>query len=308
VRLRRSRALALLLLPALLLPACGSGDSGSPALRDVKVSGEQGKKPTVSVKKNFSVDATSTRVLHEGSGAPVKKGQWVTVDYVLVNGRDAKELQNTFGSQKADFPVDDKKFLPGLVKGIVGKKIGSRVLVGIPPADGLGSQGQTQLGIGGTDTLLFVVDLTAARNPVTEVTGTAVPPRAGLPTVTGADKGKPKITVPKAAAPTKLVVQQLVKGTGPAVKAGQQLRMKYTGVLWNGGTEFDSSFNRTEPFQIPIGAGQLIKGWDQGLVGQPLGSRVLLVVPPDMGYGDKAQKGIPAKSTLVFVVDLVDPA
>ena len=308
MRLRRSRALALLLLPALLLPACGSGDAGSPALRDVKVSGDQGKKPTVSVRKNFSVDTTSTRVLREGNGAAVTKGQWLTVDYVLVNGRDAKELQNTFGTQKADFPVDEKRFLPGLVKGVLGKKLGSRVLIGIPPADGLGSQGQSQLGIGGTDTLLFVVDLTAARNPVTKVTGTPVPPQAGLPVVAGADKGKPTITVPKTAAPSKLVVQQLVKGTGPVVKPGQQLQMKYTGVLWAGGKEFDSSFNRPEPFQIPIGAGQLIKGWDQGLVGQPLGSRVLLVVPPAMAYGAKAQKGIPANSTLVFVVDLIDPA
>jgi peptidylprolyl isomerase len=306
VRLSRSRALALLILPAVLLTACGSGDDGDPALKPVTVKGEMGKKPTIEVKKNFKVEKTSTRVVNEGDGATVKKGQRVTVDYVLVNGRDGKELQSTFGAQKASFVADEKKFLPGLVKGVLGKKVGSRVLVGIPPTDGLGSQGNPQLGVQGTDTLLFVVDVDSARTPLTKATGKAVAPKAGLPTVAGADKGKPTITVPKTKAPTALVSQLLVKGTGPEVKTGQQLTVHYTGVFWNDGKEFDSSFKTGQPATFPIGTGGVIKGWDQGLVGQTVGSRVLLVVPPALGYGAAGREGIPKNSTLVFVVDILD--
>jgi peptidylprolyl isomerase len=120
--------------------------------------------------------------------------------------------------------------------------------------------------------------------------------------------GKPTIKVPTTAPPTTLVVQPLVKGSRAAVKAGQTITVHYTGVLWAGGKEFDSSFKRGKPAAFGIGVGQVIKGWDQGLVGQPVGSRVLLVVPPALGYGTQGQPeaGITGKDTLVFVVDILD--
>jgi len=91
------------------------------------------------------------------------------------------------------------------------------------------------------------------------------------------------------------------------VKSGQNLAVQYTGVIWRTGKVFDSSWSRNQPFTTVIGKGQVIKGWDTGLVGQTVGSRVLLVVPPAQGYGTAgaSQAGIKGTDTLVFVVDIL---
>ena len=98
------------------------------------------------------------------------------------------------------------------------------------------------------------------------------------------------------------------KGSGPAVTAGQTVVVKYTGWLWDG-TQFDSSWDAGTTFPVSdIGSASVIDGWNEGLVGLNVGSQVLLVVPPDKGYGDTANGSIPASSTLVFVVDVLAAA
>ena len=97
-------------------------------------------------------------------------------------------------------------------------------------------------------------------------------------------------------------------GTGAAPRSGQTVVVHYTGWLYvNGakGKKFDSSVDRNEPFEFAVGAGRVIKGWDEGVVGMKKGGRRLLVIPPDLGYGAQGQGSIPANETLVFVVDLV---
>jgi len=113
--------------------------------------------------------------------------------------------------------------------------------------------------------------------------------------------------VPAGAAPTQLVVKTLVQGAGAPVQSGQQIVVQYLGALWDGGTVFDSSWKRNgAPISFAIGVGKVIKGWDEALVGVKAGSRVLLVLPSDKAYGDKGQPPtIPAKATLVFVVDVL---
>ena len=105
-----------------------------------------------------------------------------------------------------------------------------------------------------------------------------------------------------------LVSQALIKGTGPVVAAGQTITVHYTGVIWGSGKQFDSSWDRGSPVNFVIGKSQVIPGWDEGLVGQTVGSQVLLVVPPDKGYGTAGQSsaGISGTDTLVFVVDILD--
>jgi peptidylprolyl isomerase len=100
------------------------------------------------------------------------------------------------------------------------------------------------------------------------------------------------------------VVQPLIEGDGPAVESGQTITVQYSGWLWDG-TPFDSSWERGTPAAFGIGVQQVITGWDEGLVGQKVGSQVLLVVPPDKAYGDTPKETIPAGSTLVFVVDVL---
>ncbi len=104
-----------------------------------------------------------------------------------------------------------------------------------------------------------------------------------------------------------LKVTPIVKGTGPAVKAGQQLTVNYVGVTYRDGKEFDSSWTSGQPVTFPIGTGNLIKGWDEGLIGVPVGSRVQLDIPADMAYGEKPTGGRPA-GDLRFVVDVLQAA
>jgi peptidylprolyl isomerase len=124
--------------------------------------------------------------------------------------------------------------------------------------------------------------------------------------VTGKLGAAPKITVPKGGtAPTTLTYKDLKKGTGPKATAGQSVDMQYSGVLFKDGTKFDASWDRGgQPFTFTLGAGMVIPGWDQGIVGMQKGGRRLLVIPPDLGYGAQGSGPIPPDSPLVFVVDL----
>ena len=119
-------------------------------------------------------------------------------------------------------------------------------------------------------------------------------------------RAKPKVAKPTGAAPRKLVKQDLEKGTGPPVKAGDQIEVNYVGVTFKDGKEFDSSFDAGQPFQFMLGASEVIPGWDRGLEGMRVGGRRRLTIPPDLAYG--AQGSPPAigpNETLVFVIDLL---
>jgi peptidylprolyl isomerase len=103
---------------------------------------------------------------------------------------------------------------------------------------------------------------------------------------------------------TKLAVTTLIEGTGATVKAGQNLSVNYVGVTYKDGKEFESSWSNSQPLSLVIGQGQVIKGWDQGLVGVKVGSRVQLDIPSDLAYGDNPRQGTPG-GPLRFVVDVL---
>jgi peptidylprolyl isomerase len=299
-----------------LLAGCASsgGDSGpkssgdaSSSLDDVTVTGAKDAKPTITFTAPFSVTKTEKKVLDKGDGPVVQTGQRISVDYLGVNGQDDKEFDTSYGKGVASFVMNADQVLKGFHDGLVGQTVGSRVLLAIPPEDGYGVQGVPSAGIGPTDTLVFVVTIKDAKAVLTRATGAPVAPKAGLPTVKLDANGKPTITVPKGAAPAQLVVQPLIAGTGSKVLKGQVITVHYTGAIWPGGKVFDSSWGK-QPANFTIGSGRVLTGWDQGLVGQNVGSQVLLVVPPDKGYGAAGNPpaGIKGTDTLVFVVDILD--
>jgi peptidylprolyl isomerase len=118
-------------------------------------------------------------------------------------------------------------------------------------------------------------------------------------------KNKPEVKIPKGDAPKKLVVEDIVKGKGKAAKAGDNVTVQYVGVLFDGGTQFDASWDRGEPFQFQLGAGMVIPGWDEGVEGMKVGGRRKLIIPSDKAYGPTGQPpDIPPDATLVFVIDL----
>ncbi len=117
---------------------------------------------------------------------------------------------------------------------------------------------------------------------------------------------KPVVTPPVGPAPTSLVVKDLIKGTGKAATDGSTVTVNYVGVLYKGGKEFDSSWQRNQPFTTALSSGNVITGWVKGITGMKVGGRRELIIPPDLGYGKTGSPPtIPANATLVFVVDLL---
>ena len=118
---------------------------------------------------------------------------------------------------------------------------------------------------------------------------------------------KPEVDAPDGPPPTELEVTDITVGDGPEAGAGNTVRVHYVGVAYSSGEEFDASYNRGAPLDFPLGAGRVIRGWDEGVAGMKVGGRRRLVIPPHLAYGDRGAGGVIAPGeTLIFVVDLVD--
>lgn len=118
---------------------------------------------------------------------------------------------------------------------------------------------------------------------------------------------KPEVTIPDEAAPAELVIDDITVGDGNEATAGANVTVHYVGVSWSTGAQFDSSWDRLEPFRFGLGQGQVIQGWDEGVQGMKIGGRRRLTIPPHMGYGAQGAGGVIAPNeTLVFVVDLLE--
>jgi peptidylprolyl isomerase len=148
----------------------------------------------------------------------------------------------------------------------------------------------------------------ATKAPTETPTAEAKEPGSGKSgvKVSGKVGEKPKIEVPGGDPPDELVIEDVKKGRGPKAKAGQNVSVNYSGVLFKDGSEFDNSFDRGEPFSFQLGAGQVIPGWDQGIEGMQAGGRRVLTIPPDLAYGASGSGPIGPNETLVFVVDMED--
>lgn len=117
---------------------------------------------------------------------------------------------------------------------------------------------------------------------------------------------KPEVEFPSEQPTGELQVRDIVTGDGEEAKAGQQAVVHYVGVAYSTGEEFDASYNRGAPFTFPLGEGRVIAGWDQGVQGMKVGGRRELIIPPQLGYGDRGAGGVIAGGeTLIFVVDLL---
>jgi peptidylprolyl isomerase len=264
--------------------------------------------PALRFPKPLAVKTSTYKVHTNGTGEQPTSGAMVSVDYVQVDGRTGKTLGSSYGAKPQSLTLAPSARPQVLVKALLATKTGGQTIVAISPKDAKGLQASGS-GVKKTDTLLFLLELRSVRHPLGRATGTAVTPPEGLPTVVLDGTGKPTITIPAGvAAPSTLVVQPLVVGTGPVVEAGQTVVVHYTGIVYGTGKQFDSSWDRGQTASFVIGQGQVIPGWDKGIVGQTVGSQLLLVIPPADGYGASGQSsaGITGTDTLVFVVDILD--
>ena len=316
------RASALVVVPLLAVAAVAGFASSSSAStsnsltsppstvdQSVKVSGAFGVSPKVTFPKGKAAGPNLyTRTVIKGTGPKLTSADSLVGNFVLYDwrGKTAKLLGSTFSSNGPT--LFSGQLLPGLSKALIGQRTGSRVLAVLPPKYGFGATGNPSIGVKGTDTIVFVVDMLSVISNKASAVGKHVSDGGGaLPTVTEAPGKAAKIKIPASAAPKALTVKTLVQGRGAKAVKGDYVVVQYTGVIWRTGKVFDSSWSRDQPFAFNIGEGQVIKGWDDGLRGQKVGSRVLLVIPPDDGYGSAGvpQVGIKGTDTLVFVVDIL---
>jgi len=323
--MRRFLALsAIPLLACVVLVGCGSSKSSSSspssssssssssvgASSAVTATGSFGKAPTVSIPKAKPGSNLEVKTLIQGSGSTLTKADAMAANFVLYfwSGSSSSLKANTYTSNPT---VIGGTMLPGLETALIGKKVGSRVLAVIPPADGYGTSGNSQLGITGSTTLVFVIDVLKSYSDTASSSGTQVSNGGGdLPTVSAKAGSAPTLTFSSTKPPSGLVAKTLIKGSGSKVVKGEYVIAQYTGYIWRTKAVFGSSWSSGSPFGFVIGASpeQVIPGWDKGLEGQTVGSRVMLSIPPADGYGSagNSDAGIKGTDSLVFVVDIID--
>ena len=314
------RFLGLIVIPvlaSLVLAGCGGTPNAVPgttpavnANAKVTVTGAFGATPVVNIPKLAASNKLTVKTVIQGTGPVLTKKDSLVANFLLYfwTGTSSTLKANTFLTNPS---IVGGQMIPGLETALIGQKVGSRVLAIIPPAQGYGTSGDSQLGVSPNTYLVFVIDViksyasTAAASGTTESSG-----GSGLPTVSAAPGGAPAATIPSGTPPTKLEVKTLIKGTGPVLAKGQYIIAQYVGYIWRTKKSFGSSWTSGSPFGFIFqdATPQVIPGWDTGLTGQTVGSRVLLVIPPKDGYGSAgaSQAGIKGTDVLVYVVDILD--
>ncbi|WEV42196.1 FKBP-type peptidyl-prolyl cis-trans isomerase [Bifidobacterium sp. ESL0682] len=303
-----SRALAAACAIALSfgLAACGSGkgddsnnsaDSNGIQMAGVKATGELGKKPKITFHTPMSVVNNSYAVLQKGNGAPIKKDNHVCVQAVALNAKDDGEMMSTWEKNTPDcsMVMNEQSINKTYYNVLKDQRINSTVAFGVNDKNSAKTS------------YIMALTMVSQSKSLTRAEGdkvTDVP--ANLPKVTLNSKGAPSIDFNGYKPGNDLVVQPLIKGKGKQVDEKDTIDAHYTGwVMDKDGkpSKFDSSWDKGKAAQFSLQ--QVVTGWKQGLAGQTVGSQVLLVIPPSLGYGNQAQAKIPANSTLYFVVDIL---
>ncbi|MFJ7149971.1 FKBP-type peptidyl-prolyl cis-trans isomerase [Streptomyces sp. NPDC100445] len=330
----RRRSLLLAAVPAGLvtLAACGDDSSGSgktsaspspsasapppPKIVDgplpAVTSGTKfGEKPVIAKGPGEPSKNLAVKTLIPGTGRTVAENDFIRANYLGQIWNTAKVFDNSYDRKSPlVMQLAQGSIIDGWRYALAGKKTGSRVEIAVPPALGYGKSGQPDAGIKGTDTLVFVIDLIDSFNSKSSAEGKPVAQDdAALPKVgTNTDGQVPKVTIPKSDPPKKLVSTYVLEGDGPELKSGQTVLCQFQGLVWDSGKTFQRTYGsgRLSQFSLEQMA-QAVKGLAQGLTGKKVGSRVLIVVPPQLGYGDNPPSGGVVKkgATLVFTVDIL---
>ncbi|WP_369963331.1 FKBP-type peptidyl-prolyl cis-trans isomerase [Leifsonia sp. EB34] len=283
---------------------CQNVKSGSSS-DSIKVSGAFLKTPEVTVPAPLKTSDLERTVVIKGKGKEAKAGSSIDIALAAYNGTTGKSLTAPAGfdgQATQSITVDDKTFVPGLVRAVECLPVGSRVVLTAPAKTAFGNADISQLKLTSKDTVVFVADI--ADIAPTRANGTPVAPTPGFPTVKDdAKTGEPSITIPKADPPTETKIAVLKQGDGETVQSGDTVTVQYKGVLWRNGQMFDSSWSRNQVATFQTTG--VVKGFQKALEGQKVGSQVIAIVPPADGYGAQGSGAIKATDTMVFVIDIL---
>lgn len=312
--LRRLLPLPLALLLGATLVACGddsgdgsgSGSDSGSALDSLTISGEVGSDPEVKFDGEVKADDVEVKVVEEGDGEEVAAGDSVLTHIWIGNGFEQEKAFSTYDAQAPQlFTVDDKMLSEFFIEALEGQTIGSRVAVTASSEKAFGEAGNSQLGIGNKDAVVAVLDLLSGVPEGPE--GEEQPAPAWAPALTGDEQAPTGLDFAGTPKPgDSLRSAYLIEGEGDEVKKGQTIVVDYLGQVYGGQKPFDESYS-AQPTSFQIGVGGVVKGWDETLVGAPVGSRVIMALPPEFGYGKEGnpQAGIKGGDTLYFVVDIL---
>jgi peptidylprolyl isomerase len=308
------RLTAAVIAPLLLLTTgCFGGESDTEStkptrgtIEDVSVTGGYGEQPVIKFAAPMSFEKTQNKVLVDGPGAGdhVLPDSVVKVDYAAVNASDGNTFSSSWsgsgGPQTSTFEVS--QVFKGFLNGLEGATAGDRVLMTVPSSEAFDPTGNSEQTVRNGDSVIMVVDVKHVDNP------TVVPP-SRLPTLTFDKDGNPKKFVAQKDTPRSvgLLSQKTLRtGDGPTVGDGDTVTVRYLGQLWPDGAVFDSNYADKKPTTLSLST--TITGWQQGLVGKTVGSRIVLAIPSEQAYGSAGSTQgttIPPNADLIFVIDII---
>ncbi len=278
--------------------------TGGEQVDSISVSETLEKQPVVNFPSPLNAEAVQSRIVVEGDGPVFTGRNLVEFEFAGYNGGSGQLIQqSSFDGTETPAGFFGPGQVPNFCEALAGAKEGSRVVAILPPEQAHNGEGIPDLGVGPADSFVFVIDLKKVF--LDRATGSNVGPEAGFPSVVTTPEGIPGVTIPNSPAPTELKVAQLIRGEGEIVQKGQLVTMHYSGFVWDSSEKFDSSWDSGQPAQFQMQDGALIEGFLSAVVGQPVGSQVIAIIPPALGYGDAGAGTIPAGATLVFVIDIL---
>ena len=290
--------------------SCDRAAGADESLTDlIDVSGSLEDAPTVDMYAPFHVNENSYADVEVGDGQAITTlDQPGVLDMTLYDGSTGEPIIGTSYSGDLSSVGALSQWstqFPGLDDALLCATEGSRIVAALDE-DGVSAEAReyyAQAGFPQEGTVVAIVDVrkvypAAASGTLQYNDG------FGLPSVVRDSGGRPGVIVPDAPAPDDLVVQTLIKGEGAELTIDDTPLVQYTGVLWDDKTVFDSSWENGSPVPFTLDGG-VIEGFTEGLVGQTVGSQVMIVIPPELAYGDEGQGAVPAGATLVFVVDIL---
>jgi peptidylprolyl isomerase len=240
------------------------------------------------------------KLVADGDGEEIRQGDTVTFEYSMYAGDTGQLAFSTYQTgQPQTISVQPDGMSQTFANVLIGSHVGAKVLFAtIDTSETVPTDRPV--------TMFMAVTVTATRTPLERAEGSPVEAPSWLPKVTLDSRGAPAIEIPSSRpAPHELVAQTLILGTGPALAEEQTAIVKFTAWLWDG-TEFDSTWGDNASMAWRMLQSEAMPGLLQGLVGQTVGSQVLLVIPPDLAFGELEMDGIPPESTLVYVIDILD--
>ncbi len=251
------------------------------------------------------VDELSYGDIVEGDGEPITTGQQVaSYDVSLFDGATGQSRGTTGARGAENAPAESLAgfvtAVPALQEALECARDGSQVVVAVP-ADDIPEEAATSLQLTEGSSAVFVFDFYRVY-PARADGAPQFNDRPGMPSVVRDPDGRPGVVIPSSDPPAELAVETLLKGDGDEVAEGDSVIVNYTGLTWADKSVFDSSWT-SSPTVLDLDS--VVPGFRDALIGKTVGSQVLVVIPPDQGYSDQDQTGIPAGSTLVFVVDIL---